>query len=50
MELTMNNKNKQKTIKALNHAINLLQKKHKKSDTEDLRELLNLMFQLIEVS
>ena len=39
----------QKTINALNKAISVLERKYKKSDSEDIRELLNLMFQLIEV-
>ena len=46
----INKGNTQKMIKALDNAINILEKNRKQSHSEDIQELLNLMFQLIEVS
>lgn len=46
----INKENTQKTINALDNAIKALEKKYKNSDTEDIRELINLMFKLIKVS
>lgn len=53
MELIRDEINKettQKMIKALDNAISVLEKNRKQSHAEDICELLNLMFQLIEVS
>jgi hypothetical protein len=45
----ISNVNTQKMINALDNAISVLEKKYKASNTEDICELLNLMYQLIEV-